>query len=66
MERIALIILSITFLKNITIGDEFNIIKYFKYRKVYFDKYNDWLKKRPQFVFYTMLYDDYGKTQDKF
>ena len=47
MERIALIVLSINLIKQITIGGEFNIIKYFKYGKEYLDKYNEWIKKLP-------------------
>ena len=47
MGKTALIVLSIIFLKHITIGGEFNFIKYFKNRKEYWNKYNKWLKDKP-------------------
>ena len=47
MERILLLAMSFILLKQITIGAEFNFIKYFKNRKEYLKKYNDWLRKKP-------------------
>jgi hypothetical protein len=47
MERLALLVLSIMFIKNITIGNEFNFIKYFRNRKDYWKKYNEWLSNKP-------------------
>jgi len=47
MEKATLIVLSIIFIKSIIIGSEFNFIKYFKNRKEYWVKYNNWLKDKP-------------------
>lgn len=35
------------FIKAVTVGSEFNVVKYMKDKKGYMAKYNAWKKQRP-------------------
>ncbi|WP_271407401.1 hypothetical protein [Tenacibaculum soleae] len=41
------ILLIIILVKQLVLGSEFNLIKWIKYKRKYWDDYCDWLRKKP-------------------